>query len=219
MSSIGSYAFNNCTSLSGINLPNSLKSIGTRTFAYDSALKTASIGGSSLSIGNNAFRECSGLKTMTFKSGCSLALIDDAAFAECSQLSSNMVFPAQLTSIGNEAFYECTSITAVDATACTDLANIGEFAFKNCSRLYRFWMAENNQLKEIKTGTYQNCEKLGAFSGAVQVSAIGDYAFYGTRSIVGWTAPAAVRSIGSYAFAYSGVGHYNFNPGIQTIGQ
>ncbi len=55
VTSIGSYAFNNCSGLTSITIPNSVTSIGRRAFSYCSGLTSITIGSSVTSFGSNVF--------------------------------------------------------------------------------------------------------------------------------------------------------------------
>lgn len=85
LTSIGSYSFANCTALSSINLPSTIKSIGTYAFYYDyaSTLKDLNLSGLTTltSIGTYAFQYCYNLTSISLPS--SLTSIGDYAFAGC----------------------------------------------------------------------------------------------------------------------------------------
>ena len=66
VTSIGDYAFTNCTGLTGtLTIPNSVTSIGYGAFSGCTGLTTLTIPSSVTSIGENAFGGCTGLTTLT----------------------------------------------------------------------------------------------------------------------------------------------------------
>jgi hypothetical protein len=65
VTSIGNGAFRNCTSLTGVTIPNSVTSIQTEAF-YCTSLTSVTIPESVTSIGMNAFTLCDSLISVTF---------------------------------------------------------------------------------------------------------------------------------------------------------
>ena len=81
---IGANAFYNNTSITSIEIPNSVTSIGYDAFNNCSALTSVVIGNGVTSIGYDAFRGCSGLTSVVI--GNSVTSIGDYAFDICSGL-------------------------------------------------------------------------------------------------------------------------------------
>ena len=69
LTSISNAAFYNCTSLTTVNLPDSLTSIGNTAFQGCSSLTTVNLPDSLTSISNTAFQGCSSLTDVTIKIG------------------------------------------------------------------------------------------------------------------------------------------------------
>ena len=86
VTSIVSYAFIFCSSLTSITIPNSVTSIGEWAFYDCSGLTSVTIPNSVTSIGDYAFRGCSGLTSVTI--GNSVTSIGSGAFYNCSALTS-----------------------------------------------------------------------------------------------------------------------------------
>ena len=86
VTSIGSNAFESCTGLTSITIPNSVTSIGKLAFDGCSGLTSVTIGNSVTSIGYAAFAYCSGLTSITIPN--SVTSIGYAAFSHCSGLTS-----------------------------------------------------------------------------------------------------------------------------------
>ena len=78
VTSIGEYAFSECTNLTSITIPNSVTSIGGAAFSYCSGLTSITISNSVSSIGDNAFEDCSGLTSVTIPK--SVSSIGNGAF-------------------------------------------------------------------------------------------------------------------------------------------
>ena len=104
---IGSYAFEDCTGLTSIEIPNSVTSIGGVAFYGCTSLKSVVIPNSVTSIGNSAFYYCKSLTSITIPN--SVTCIGSYAFIGCSGLTS-VVIGNSVTSIGEAAFGGCTSL-------------------------------------------------------------------------------------------------------------
>ena len=124
---ISSYAFQECSSLTSITIPNSVVSIGFKAFWGCSGLTSITIPNSVTTIGQSAFQWCYGLTSITISN--SMTNIGSFAFSECSSLTS-ITFPNSVTSIGEDAFYGCRSLTSV--TIPNSVTTIGPSAFQNC---------------------------------------------------------------------------------------
>ena len=67
VTSIGDFAFDFCSSLTSITIPDSVTSIGAYTFAFCSSLTSVTIGDSVTSIGRAAFNGLTDLTSVTFQ--------------------------------------------------------------------------------------------------------------------------------------------------------
>ena len=104
VTSIGESAFDKCTSLTSVTIPNSVTSIGNGAFYVCRGLTTVTIPNSVTSIGYMAFYGCFTLISVTI--GNSVTSIGICAFAYCSGLTS-ITIPNSVTSIGDYAFSRC----------------------------------------------------------------------------------------------------------------
>ena len=132
VTSIGSYAFYYCSSLESVNLPEGITAINSSTFYGCSSLTNITIPESVTSIGSSAFDGCSSLETVTFGENSQLASIGSYAFSSCTSLTS-ITIPDSVTSIEKYAFYYCSSLTSI--TIPDSVTSIGRFAFYNCSNI------------------------------------------------------------------------------------
>ena len=130
VTSIGSYAFYGCSSLTSVVIPDSVTSIGYNAFYNCDGLTSVVIGDSVTSIGSLAFYDCDSLTSVVI--GDSVTSIGEDAFYGCSSLTS-VVIPDSVTSIGKYAFYGCGRLTSVDIG--DSVTSIGEDAFYNCYKL------------------------------------------------------------------------------------
>ena len=137
VTTLGAYAFNNCTTLATITLPNSLTSIGAYAFASCSGLKSITIPSSVDSIGNCAFRGCTKLSAFYGKyahSDNKCLIIDGVLHSFAAGCGvANYTIPSNVTKIGMSAFYNTTSLTTV--TIHEDVTTIADDVFYNCKNL------------------------------------------------------------------------------------
>ena len=110
LTSIGERAFDDCSGLTSVTIPNSVTTIGSYALRDCSGLASISLPAGVTSIGNSAFYGCSGLTSISLPAG--VTTIGDYTFYGCSGLTS-ISLPAGVTSIGYYAFYCCTNLTTV----------------------------------------------------------------------------------------------------------
>ena len=105
--SIGNYAFETCTSLTSVTIPNGVTSIGQYAFFLCNGLTSVTIPNSVTSIGNYAFMHCSSLTSVTISSG--VTTISKQAFYNCSSLDTVYMEPSTPPYLGTNAFYNNAS--------------------------------------------------------------------------------------------------------------
>ena len=128
MTSIGTNAFQNCTSLASITFPEGVVSIGDNAFKRCTGLESITFPSSLKSLGMTAFSGCSSLKSVTFPDG--METIGNGAFSLCSSLT-EVSIPSSVTSIGMSAFGGgCTNLTTVKVDIKTPLP-IAQYTFYN----------------------------------------------------------------------------------------
>ena len=127
VTSIGDWAFEGCTGLTRITIPNSVTSIGDYAFFGCDGLISVTIPNSVTSIGICAFAYCSSLTSITIPN--SVTSIGESAFAYCSGLT-RITIPNSVTSIGKWAFRNCSNLTDVYCLA-TNVPATSSDAFYN----------------------------------------------------------------------------------------
>lgn len=102
VTSIGGYAFRNCTGISGLVLPGGPTNIGQHAFEGCTSLTEISLNGGSVS--EAAFSDCTSLKKVTLDN----VYLDPYAFYKCSELS-ELIISANCSTSSN-TFALCTSL-------------------------------------------------------------------------------------------------------------
>ena len=150
ITTIRSYAFENCSGLTSITIPNSVTTIRSSAFAGCSGLTSITIPNSITTIGYSAFEGCSGLTSITIPN--SVTRIGDYAFCGCSGLTS-ITIGISVTSIGSSAFYNCSSLTSI--TIPDSVTTIGDSAFSGCSSLKTvYYKGDESEWDNISIGFY-----------------------------------------------------------------
>ena len=186
-------SFRNCSNLISVTIPDNVTSIGNSAFNGCGSLTSVTIPDSVTSIGGSAFRGCSSLTSVTIPD--SVTSIGGSAFRDCSSLTS-VTIPDSVTSIEGYTFYECRSLTSV--TIPDSVTSIGNFAFYWCRSLTSITIPDG--VTSIKGYTFYECRSLTSVTIPDSVTSIGEYAFWGCRILTSITIPDSVTSIGYEAF-------------------
>ena len=173
---IAESAFEGCTGLTGITIPNSVTSIGQSAFYGCSSLTSIDIPNSVTSIGDYVFYGCSSLTSVTI--GNSVTSIGGYAFVQCSSLTS-VTIPNSVTSIGEAAFGNCSSLPSV--TIPNSVTSIGDYAFMYCSSLTSVTIP--NSVTSIGWSAFMHCSSLTSVTIPNSVTSIRWWAFYGCSSL------------------------------------
>ena len=186
-------AFEGCSSLTSITIPESVTSIEDSAFFNCSSLTSINIPEGATSIGAYTFTGCSSLTSITIPEG--VTSIGYAAFAVCSSLTS-ITIPEGVISIGNHAFSDCSSLTSI--TIPESVASIEVYTFSGCSSLTSINIPES--VVSIKSWAFRDCSSLTSITIPEGVISIGDEAFFNCSSLTSITIPESVVSIGYEAF-------------------
>ena len=217
VTTIGGWAFRDCTSLTGVTIPDGVTSIGYGAFYYCTSLTSVTIPDGVTTIGGNAFFNTAyynddanredgmlyiGHHLIEAKADISGAYsikpgtltIAEDAFYERTSLTS-VTIPDSVTMIGGWAFCKCTSLTSV--TIPDGVKKIGGYAFYSCTSLTSVTIGDS--VTTIGDGAFENCS-LTSVTIPDSVTTIGSEAFYVCTSLTSVTIPDGVKKIGGSAF-------------------
>jgi hypothetical protein len=207
VTTIGNYAFSNCSGLTSVIIPNSVTTIGWQVFEYCSALTSVIIPNSITTIGERAFSNCSGLTSISVDAGNTAYSSNNGVLFNKNQTTliwspagktGNYTIPNSVTSIGEYAFSGCSGLTSV--TIPNSVTSIGNYAFSNCSGLTSVTIP--NSVTSIGDAAFFDCSSLTSVTIPNSVTSIGDDAFYRCSGLTSVIIPNSVTSIGTWAFSY-----------------
>ena len=147
VTSIGDNAFDGCSSLKSINLPEEVTSIGESAFYGCISLTNISLPDGVTSIGDNAFAQCALISIILPEKLTSIGM---ATFADCGGLTS-INLPKGVTSIEDGAFRGCTSLISISLP--DGVTRIGDWAFESCSNLEEISLSGTNDQFELALPT------------------------------------------------------------------
>ena len=228
VTSIGSDAFEYCTSLTSVTIPESVTRIGDDAFGWCAGLTSITIPDSVTRIGGSAFSGCTGLTSVTIPN--SVTSIEDNVFGFCTSLTEIIVdsnnesyiskngtlFDKNLEIIVCYPGGKIGSFTIPDGvtsigdgafSGCTGLTSvtipdsvtrIGDWAFGYCTSLTSVTIPDS--VTSIGGGAFEDCTSLTSITIPDSVTSIGDSAFYECTSLTSVTIPDSVTRIGDFAF-------------------
>lgn len=200
---IESEAFQGCSSLSSISIPNSVKRILYKAFDGCISLTKITIPNSVTNINDYAFHGCSSRKIIKVESGNLYydSREDCNAIIETSSntliLGSEItVIPNSVKSIGQEAFGYCNSLKNI--TIPNSVTSIGSGAFIRCSSLDSITIP--NSVNYLGSAAFYDCTSLKSITLPNSLKSIEQQMFSGCKSLGSITIPNSVISIGLFAF-------------------
>ena len=191
---IADSAFNDCTSLTEIVIPDSVTSIGDNAFNNCTGLQTVTIGDGVTSLNGFDFTGNKNLKTVELGDG--IKQIRDSEFSGCTQLAS-VTIGNGVESIGANAFNGCSSLTNIVIPNSVKIIMIG--AFWGCTQLKTITLGNN--VSSIENSMFRGCYNLTEIIIPDSVTSIGDFAFEGCTKLASVTIGNGVESIGASAFS------------------
>ncbi len=208
ITSIDSYAFNNCDKITGLlNLPTTVKSIGKYAFYKCKGFTGALVIPPSVEIiGEHVFDQCTSFTDLTISP--LVKTISDYAFYYCTGITSPLALPPSVEIIGKYAFYNCSGITGkliIPASVIT----IGDYAFAFDTGITGLLTIPSSVTTIGENAFYRYKDAIQVELDNKNYTSIDGVLFnknittlikYPTTKTGDYTIPESVTTIGNYAF-------------------
>ena len=175
LTTIEDYAFDGCSQLLAIDMPNTVTKVGPF-----------------------AFNKCTAATSTTISTG--LQSLPESMYAQCQKLN-NVVVPDNVESIGVTAFSNCKSLTSITLPAHLD--TLGDLAFNGCIALTTVKLP--GHVASLGNGLFYGCKKLESVTMPTDIDSIPYRMFYGCYGLKEFEVPQGVTTIVMYAFQGSGL--------------
>lgn len=207
-------AFDSCTNLTSVSIPDSVTNIGGWVFTGCSSLTNITV-----AAANPTYSTIQGVlfdkaqtTLMIFPPGRDgdyaipdgTTEIAGSAFEGCASLTS-VAIPDGVTNIWWLAFAGCTSLTSVMIP--DSVIQMGGAVFSGCASLVSVTLPDS--VISIEDFTFSDCISLTNVAIGSSVASIGESAFYACHSLTSVVIPDSVTSIGNFAF--------NFCTGLTSV--
>gem|GEM_PF-528435 len=203
VTTIGSFAFFQCSNLETVTIPSSVQYIGNCAFLNCGSLYRVFIS------------DLTAWCRINFANETSNPLYQAHHLYLNNSLVTHVSIPNTMTSIKKYAFYGCSDLTSVEIP--NSVTFIGENAFRDCTGLSSVFIPAG--VSSINEGTFRGCTSLTSVDLPYLIE-IGDYAFYHCNSLNNLVIPNSVVSIGTHAFEFcSSLTSVTIPSSVNTIGQ
>ena len=179
VTNIGYDAFYECSNLSSVIIPSTVKYIEGEAFLKCKNLKSVNIPESINYLGGGAFQCCENLVSVNIPNA--VTEINTMTFCECRKLT-NIKIPDGVTKIDIFAFQSCDNLRSIDIPS---------------------------SVTEIKSHAFAFCENLSSVYILGSVKSIEEYAFDGCVNLKNIAVPSSVTNIGYDAFSSSSSSYTN----------
>lgn len=193
LTSIGTYAFFECTNLFSIDIPINVEVIGDWAFAYCSKLYSITVPNSIRYIGEYAFVRCNNINAYVQDNLRHVGPFVQGPYSA----SQSTCYPIQSSKwIGAYAFADSKSLFAVGLPE--GIQYIGREAFARCAKLYMLSLPHS--LTRIGNQAFEKCDELSTVTIPNGVTEIGEYAFFSCKGLTYLSLPQSLTTIKIWAF-------------------
>ena len=242
---IGMYAFQNCTNIVEVIIPNDVSCIGLEAFMNCTSLEKITLPTAYEDMQLKTFENCSSLKEITIPNN--VFRIGPSCFANCTSLKS-VTIPTSVTNYSKDAFKGCTItnlyISSLDAwcdskfnnpnanplycaenlylnqTLVTTIEinkNIPSRAFMGYDKLTKIVLG--NAVKSIGNSAFYKCSELVEVVFGNKLETIDTFAFYNCKKLNEIHLPSSLKTISNKAFyGCSSLQTITVANGLQSLG-
>ena len=225
-------AFQGCTSLNKIVIPNGVTIIGSDAFKGCTSLQEVTIPRTTTTIKSGAFAGCTALNTVSCFATTPPSLYNNDVFPSEAYSNATLQVPSSVQSayhtadgwklfnnisgvnydfVLNNLKYVITSSTTVKCVGTTLNSPLGSW--------YMPATALGYDVTEIGESAFQNCNGITSLEIGPKVTKIGSSAFYGCSGLTSMSIPNSVTHVGNEAFYNcSGMTSINIGSTVQEIG-
>ena len=174
-------AFNNCSQLRSVEMPENLICVGDTTdwdYSYND--------------NTGAFKNCTNLEEIIFHN---CEKIGGFAFYQCNSLQ-EITLPKNLKHVGSFAFNYCSQLK--DIILPSEVETISYYAFNNCGNLESIQFPPS--LKSIESCAFRGCSKLSSIN-LPGLTSISNSTFDGCSNLTEVKLPSTLERIGDNAFS------------------
>ncbi len=234
--SVDDHAFGECPALESVTLPESLTWLGDFAFQGDVALQKAALPGGIMRIGDNPFDRCDALEAVELRPDHPFYTAENGILYDLRSMrlitypaglkEKTYTVPDWVTAIGLAAFSENAYIREI--TLPETLTEIKGNPFCGCKSLTDIHIPKRNPVYAVLDKTLYNIQTLeltaylwgderADFTVAQGTSSIGQEAFYKHSELKSVTMPDSVTSIGTAAFAQTGLVSVKIPKGVRVL--
>lgn len=201
---IGTYAFRNCSRLSALHLPDTLKTFDPTSVYWECRVEEFSVDSNNKNFSTIDGHLCNKEKTILYRHAPyrneetytipkTITTIAYKAFHGDSS-TKNLIIPSHVTQVANEAVSYCYGFDTVDIACPTISENM--FEHSNIRKVIL-----QPEVKEIKSYAFNECNYLNTIDFSEGLEIIGQGAF-GDTGISELILPEGLTTLGKYAFSF-----------------
>ena len=195
ITSINSYAFSYCTKLGSVNLPEGLTTISLYAFRSCN-LSSITIPSTVTTMGNNVFEGNPLVSVIWNPVNCSFNGGSNAPFYNATSKITSFTFGDQVQTIPG---YLCKNMSLLDTIVIpASVTSLGTYAFAYCSNLKSINLPVTQ--KSLPSSFLEGCSSLESIELPATLTTIGTDAFYGCNKLARIHLHEGITTINQHAF-------------------